>query len=72
MQGQTPNLAPLQEIDILDNYKIQMLRKLTPEEFRDQETDVEMRPELTRPMQDNTMNFLAAEDLLQEEMIHKR
>ena len=65
MQGQTPNLAPLQEIEIKE-------RKLTPEEFRDQETDVEMRPELTRPMQDNTMNFLAAEDLLQEEMIHKR
>lgn len=49
-----------------------MLRKLTPEEFRDQETDIEMKTELPRQTQDHAMNFLAAEDLLQEEMIHKR
>ena len=71
MNNKSGDFNPMKQIELLDNYKMQMLQKISPEEFNEEETDVDMRSESNPIKDDPAMHFLAADDLI-DTRIRKR
>jgi hypothetical protein len=72
MNNKSSDFNPMRQIELLDNYKMQMLQKISPEEFQDEDTDVDMRSENLPIKDDPAMHFLAADDMIDDNRIHKR